>query len=155
MHADYIDSVRLKADLKSACQQVEEWLKIGFPSDPHLPYHDQRAIELTAQLFSDFQPHVIIHGSDDFDFNLLGRFPNSPEDWLEGDALSAVRKPYLEMHSIFASACSPIWQPAIIGNHNARYIARANQNLPALSATLTQSYKEMVERAGQLPRGRG
>ena len=53
-------------------------MKFALPSDEHHPYQDDRAIEVAMKIVSDFDPDLIMTGSDGMDFYQFSRFNQNP-----------------------------------------------------------------------------
>jgi hypothetical protein len=54
-------------------------LKIAFPTDQHCPFHDPRAVAVALQIVRDFQPDLLVSGSDGVDFYAVSKFDKNPE----------------------------------------------------------------------------
>jgi hypothetical protein len=53
-------------------------VKIAFPTDEHRPYHDRQAVELALEIVRDFDPDLLIAGSDALDFYSISPFDKNP-----------------------------------------------------------------------------
>lgn len=53
--------------------------RIAFLTDMHVPFHDRQAIELAVSIIRDFNPTMIIVGSDGVDFYSLSRWSKNPD----------------------------------------------------------------------------
>ena len=86
--------------------------RLAFPTDEHRPFHDGRAVELAMQIVRDFDPDVLITGSDALDFYAISTFDKNPfrlkagglqqeiDDWLAAqrawrDAAPRARKRFI------------------------------------------------------------
>jgi hypothetical protein len=54
-------------------------MKIAFPTDEHRPFQDDRAVHVALKIVSDFNPDVLILGSDGMDFYNISKFNKNPE----------------------------------------------------------------------------
>lgn len=53
-------------------------MKIAFPTDEHRPFHDEKAVELAQKIVNDFDPDILVVGSDGMDFYNISRFDKNP-----------------------------------------------------------------------------
>ncbi len=58
---------------------MSEAIRLAFPTDEHYPYQDENARRLALQIVRDFDPHVLISGSDGLDFYAISSFDKNPE----------------------------------------------------------------------------
>lgn len=61
-------------------------MKIAFPTDEHRPFHNPQAVELAQKLTSDFNPDLLVVGSDGIDFYSISSFdkiPNYPKGGIQ------------------------------------------------------------------------
>lgn len=54
-------------------------MRIVFPTDEHRPYHDQQAVDLAMDIVSDYDPDLLVVGSDGMDFYGLSHFDKNPD----------------------------------------------------------------------------
>lgn len=54
-------------------------MKFAFPTDEHFPYQDDDARSVALQIVRDFDPEVLVVGSDGIDFYSLSHFNKNPE----------------------------------------------------------------------------
>jgi len=54
-------------------------VKIAFPTDEHFPFQDERARSIALEIVRDFNPDVLISGSDGVDFYALSKFSKNPK----------------------------------------------------------------------------
>ena len=54
-------------------------MKIAFPTDEHYPFQDERARSIALDIVRDFNPDVLISGSDGIDFYALSKFSKDPK----------------------------------------------------------------------------
>ena len=54
-------------------------MKIAFPTDEHFPFQDERARSIALEIVRDFNPDVLISGSDGVDFYALSKFSKNPK----------------------------------------------------------------------------
>jgi hypothetical protein len=55
-----------------------EAIRLAFPTDEHYPYQDEVARNLALQIVRDFDPQVLISGSDGLDFYAISDFDKNP-----------------------------------------------------------------------------
>lgn len=53
--------------------------RIAFPTDEHYPYQDEQARSIALQIVADFNPNVMVSGSDGVDFYKLSKFDKNPD----------------------------------------------------------------------------
>lgn len=53
-------------------------IKLAFPTDEHYPYQDEAARSIALQIVRDFEPDVLISGSDGLDFYAISAFDKNP-----------------------------------------------------------------------------
>lgn len=53
-------------------------MKVAFPTDEHFPFQDDQARELAMIIVQDFDPDLLITGSDGLDFYSLSSFDKDP-----------------------------------------------------------------------------
>jgi len=54
-------------------------LKIAFPTDMHVPFQDDAAVDLAMRIVSDFNPDLLVCGSDGVDFYAISKFDKNPD----------------------------------------------------------------------------
>ena len=54
-------------------------MKLAFCTDEHYPYQDNRARSVALKIVSDFDPDLLIVGSDGLDFYAISSFDKNPE----------------------------------------------------------------------------
>jgi len=54
-------------------------LRVAFPTDEHIPYHDPKARELALKIITDFNPDLMVAGSDAVDFYAVSSFDKDPK----------------------------------------------------------------------------
>jgi hypothetical protein len=54
-------------------------VKIAFPTDEHFPFQDDKARSIALKIVSDFNPDLLITGSDGIDFYAISSFDKNPE----------------------------------------------------------------------------
>ena len=60
-------------------QPSQEGFKVAFPTDEHFPFQDERARTVAMRIINDFDPHVLVCGSDGIDFYTISRFDKDPK----------------------------------------------------------------------------
>jgi hypothetical protein len=67
--------------------KVVKRVKVMHKNDVHVPYHDPEKLELWYGIASEFQPDIVVLGSDMFDLPSISRFDPDPDisidDWQE------------------------------------------------------------------------
>jgi hypothetical protein len=53
--------------------------KVAFPTDEHFPFQDNRAREVALQIVEDFEPDLLVCGSDGIDFYSISKFDKDPK----------------------------------------------------------------------------
>jgi predicted phosphodiesterase len=56
----------------------DDLVKVAFPTDEHFPFQDNDARYLAMSIVSDFNPDILIVGSDGVDFYTLSKFNRNP-----------------------------------------------------------------------------
>lgn len=59
-------------------------MRIAFPTDEHHPYQDSQAVGLAMKIVSDFDPDLLVVGSDGMDFYGLSHFDKNPNRMKSG-----------------------------------------------------------------------
>ncbi len=54
-------------------------MKIAFPTDEHFPFQDDQAREAAMMIVQDFDPHLLVVGSDGMDFYDISTFDKDPK----------------------------------------------------------------------------
>ncbi len=114
-------------------QQVDKilhdnrFVRVMHMNDMHLPYHDERAVELFLKLAYAFQPHVNVMGSDAFDNPTISRYPSdkdiSVDDWLIQS--ETYWKPIVDAtNNVIPNALKPFIQ----GNHDRRSLQEIGES---------------------------
>lgn len=94
------------------------WERIGFLTDCHHPFQDERAISLTLQILEEWRPGLVFVGSDGCEFAALSRFADSIRyHGMTRDDVRAFRAGIRDLKSAVPKArlCY------IAGNHDRRY----------------------------------
>jgi hypothetical protein len=52
--------------------------RFAFPTDEHRPFQDDYAIEIALQIVRDFNPDILVTGSDGVDFYNISKFDKNP-----------------------------------------------------------------------------
>jgi hypothetical protein len=53
--------------------------KVAFPTDEHFPFQDESARQLALEIVRDFQPDLLVFGSDGVDFYSVSSFDKDPK----------------------------------------------------------------------------
>lgn len=107
-------------------------MKIIFPTDAHVPYHSEPAIQLAMEIGRDFDPDLRISGSDGLDFYKLSTFDKNP---LRGKAFSIQDEIEIwqVMEKEWADACPNAKARYLLGNHEVRMRRYIWQKAPELA----------------------
>lgn len=152
LHMTQVDSADADSDYpawQKAFKQLPTTIRLAFLTDLHLPDHDPRALELALKIVQDFQPHIVPHGSDVFDFETISRFPVDPRDAAE-DVWIPVQQLYLAKMRDVASAAPAALHPFIVGNHDIRVWRFMTQQAPQFRATVSKAFTDTIRAAGGL-----
>jgi hypothetical protein len=113
------------------------WDRLGFFTDEHRPYHDERAVSLSLQILEDFDPDKLVIGSDGMDFHTISHFSTDPR--LMG-TLRKERLSFWQGVEEKRSACPNAEIIYIRGNHEdrfPRYIAQVSEVFEGEEYTLS------------------
>lgn len=93
-----------------------DYVRVMHMNDLHLPYHDERAVQLFFDLAQRFQPDIVVVGSDAFDLPSISRFDVDPDlgvdDWLQ-----TIHEYWTPMISQLRKILPFALLPFIFGNH--------------------------------------
>lgn len=112
-------------------------------SDLHVPDHDEKAVRLAASIIHDFKPHVMLHGSDAFNFETIARFETSIEKLVE-DALQDIKTDYAWVVGQLNEAAPNSLKPFLIGNHEVRVLNFMMQKAPQFRHTVIKTFSDMI-----------
>lgn len=132
-----------------ALKRLPKLTRYAHVTDLHVPDHDPRAVDLAAKIIADFNPHILLHGSDAFDFETISRFGTSVEKLIE-DALWDIQVPYSKVMSTLNQASPRAIRPFLIGNHDKRIITFMQQNAPQFRGTVTKVFADMIRHSDGL-----
>ena len=54
-------------------------MRVAFPTDQHIPYQDDAAIAVAMKIVRDFNPELLVCGSDGVDFYMISHFDKNPD----------------------------------------------------------------------------
>ena len=94
-------------------------VRLAFPTDEHFPYQDDRARELAMLIVEEFDPHILVRGSDGLDFYSISGFDKNPERVKNGGLQQEInmwKRGEREWRSV--SDADRYWIP---GNHEDRW----------------------------------
>ena len=94
-------------------------MKVAFPTDEHRPFHDPRAIELAMLITSEYDPDILVVGSDGIDFYSISSFDKIP-NFVKGGADSEI-KSWKEGQKEWRDAAPNARRKWIMGNHEFRF----------------------------------
>jgi hypothetical protein len=123
--------------------------RLAFVSDLHIPDHDPRAYELALQIVRDFNPHIVTHGSDAFDFLNISRFEIDPANLVE-DAWEGIGELYGALMSDLKSAAPNALTPFLMGNHDIRLYKFMTDKAPQMRKHVMKMFVSSIRRAGSL-----
>ena len=127
---------KLWADEMKRLSGMKRWLKLAFVTDIHAPYQDDAAYELALNIVSDFNPDVMVSGSDFFDFRSLGRWEDDRTvfqrvwDGDVGNAIAAHKKD----SDNWKDAAPNAKRPFLPGNHDMRMVKYSLSKAPDTAA---------------------
>lgn len=110
--------------------------KVAFPTDEHYPFADYKAVELAQNIVHDFNPDVLIRGSDALDFYSVSSYLRS-KDVFSGqlaDEIEAWKKAERAWSDVVDDNTE---KPFLVGNHEARlqkYVLAKAPELEGLEA---------------------
>ncbi|MCB2146588.1 MAG: hypothetical protein KQI81_08945 [Deltaproteobacteria bacterium] len=116
--------------------------RIAFPSDEHIPYQNDYARAVALQIVADFNPSILISGSDAMDLYSLSKFDKNPER-IKGGVYEEIKIWNRCQNEWFDSAPSAD-RYYILGNHEYRYL-RFLWNLPQLYYVPKFALAEILE----------
>jgi len=134
-----------------ALKKSKRWVKIFFPFDKHIPFHDPDAVALDAEIIKSIGADIIIHGSDIFDFPTISR--HEPDYELQqspsfDDCYERIQSAYKEDTDRLIEAGNYPLMPFIFGNHDLRF------NEMALSGrtpkTLLRLFTDLIKHEGRV-----
>lgn len=104
-------------------------IKLATPTDEHRPFHDPHAVELAMKLTSEYDPDILVVGSDGVDFYSISKFEKIP-NFIKGGLNSEVES-WIEGQKEWRDAAPNARRKWIIGNHEFR-LERFLRNHPEL-----------------------
>ena len=94
-----------------------EMLRIAFPTDIHAPFHDRYAVALAVNIIKEFNPDILVCGSDAIDFYTVSSFDKDPSRRLR---LQSEINAWKEIQKELTSASPNADRIFISGNHEDR-----------------------------------
>lgn len=141
---------RSRAAFQNWQAQQEQFVKLTFVSDVHLPYQDDRAINLLCQIIADYKPDVRVALSDVFDFQEYSKNwadARSPASRLwASDIQNAV-----DLHGNFIrmlDSAHPAVNVGVMGNHDRRLIHFLKQDAGSAADITIAWWMEELEKQG-------
>lgn len=129
-------------------RHTERYARVMHLCDVHFPYHDETALQLAYRVVAEVQPHVIVIGSDTFDFQYLSKFDSDPDVTQYDDEIELAES-YWNPHIHAIKDAAPNARLIYIyGNHERRLIKHLNSNSPKLRRRVMNSYEDMVRCGG-------
>jgi hypothetical protein len=93
--------------------------KIAFPTDEHFPYQNEYARNVALQIVRDFDPTILISGSDGMDFYAMSKFDKNPNR-AKGGIYEEVTF-WFEGQREWGEAAPNATRYYLLGNHELRY----------------------------------
>lgn len=129
----------------------KRFLRIFFPFDKHIPFHDKDAVKLDAKIMTAIGADIIIHGSDVFDFPTISR--HEPDYELQqnpsfDDVFDNIKWLYeLDTDMLLNCGKDPLIG-FIYGNHDKRFLEMAlKSDVPRL---LIDTFVDMIKHKGHV-----
>lgn len=94
-------------------------MKLAFATDEHAPFHDPRARKVALEIVADFQPDILVVGSDGIDFYAISHFDRDPAR-LKAGGLQAEIDAWKANQREWADAAGEAVRWFIPGNHEDR-----------------------------------
>lgn len=95
------------------------YVRVMHMNDLHLPYHDERALELFFELATRFQPDIVVVGSDAFDYPTISRYDKDKDINID-DWLLQTERYWIPVINSLRSIVPNALLPFIFGNHDRR-----------------------------------
>lgn len=120
-------------------------VRVMHMNDLHLPYHDERALELFFEIARRFQPDIVVVGSDAFDYPTISRYEAdrdiSVDDWLE-----RTEKYWIPVINTLKNIIPNVLLPFIFGNHDRRALVEIKKQ--SAPKTLMREYRRIIGHGG-------
>lgn len=126
------------------------FIQVSHFADVHFPFQDDNALELAYKLVEHIQPHIIVVGSDTFDFHLLSSFGIDPDYDDNEDELVRIEElwnPHINQLNKIAPNSEIVW---IFGNHEARLLRYVLKNAPNLRKTVMSKFQDIIRNNGRV-----
>lgn len=115
--ADKVRSIYRRYSSKNVSSDV---IKVAFPTDQHHPFVDKRAQEVALKIVEDFDPDILVEGSDTFDFYSLSCFDKNPHRLYENSVKHEITEWKKSMRR-WLNAAPNAEVYFLIGNHEERW----------------------------------
>lgn len=130
---------------------THDYVRVMHLCDIHFPYQHNPSLDLAVQLVGYTQPHVVVIGSDEFDFMRLGSFDvdqrlASPEL----DDLDLIRKYHYDFVDRLIDVSPYTLYVWIFGNHDYRLYRHLLKNSPNIAKTVMRDFAELVRYQGRI-----
>lgn len=108
-------------------------IKVAFPTDEHRPFHDPRAVNVAQQITRDFDPDILVRGSDAIDFWKASFYQKDEDYWANTlqDEIDSWKDGEREWANVVREDCR---KPFLVGNHEDRMRRYILRNAPAFSS---------------------
>lgn len=94
--------------------------RLAFPTDEHAPYQDDNARSIALKIVADFDPTIVMSGSDALDFYALSKFDKDPNR-LKGGIYKEIQI-WKGMQKEWIDASPNAEFYFLLGNHERRYV---------------------------------
>lgn len=125
-------------------KQQHRHISVMHVCDVHFPYQHDPSLEVTYQLMSYLQPHVIVVGSDSADLSLLSTFPNDPDEVSNGDVLDEFESHWIPHINRIRYSCPKAIIVYILGNHEKRIYDFIMRQAPAIRRTVWSRFVNII-----------
>lgn len=94
-------------------------IKVAFPTDMHYPFQDDHAVSVALQIVQDFDPDILVAGSDGIDFYAISTYSKDPKR-VKSTGLQSEIDAWRKGQREWNDAAPRAYKPFIIGNHEDR-----------------------------------
>lgn len=106
----------------------DRFLRVCHVNDLHFPYYDVDAFAMTCEAMAQFNPHIIVVGSDAMDYPTLSRYDPDPRIKLV-DYMSQTEYYWHLMIEKIRVACDEAVLVYVAGNHDLRALKHINATM--------------------------
>lgn len=120
-------------------------VRVMHMNDLHLPYHDERALDLFFELAIRFQPDIVVVGSDAFDYPTISRYEKDKDINID-DWLMQTERYWIPVINSLRDIVPDALLPFIFGNHDRRALeAIGKSDTPK---TVMREYRRIITHGG-------